>query len=180
MFVKMLPSGACLHKQAKSSSRQIFMRSAAEGFCRDKVSIRPKEPFKSSGKIHKLEFVGVGDQKMEIQCPDDMYILDAAEAAGLDLPATCRGGICGTCVGRIAKGQTDSSDIEDISFTITEDEQAQGIVMLCMTRASSDCVIETQCDWGYSLGVTEWKGATGKFSGAPDPLMGKSWTGEQQ
>jgi hypothetical protein len=25
----------------------------------------------------------------------DMYILNAAEAAGIDLPATCRGGICG-------------------------------------------------------------------------------------
>jgi ferredoxin len=24
-----------------------------------------------------------------------MYILNAAEAAGIDLPATCRGGICG-------------------------------------------------------------------------------------
>jgi len=28
-------------------------------------------------------------------CSQDMYILDAAERAGLDLPATCRGGICG-------------------------------------------------------------------------------------
>ena len=25
----------------------------------------------------------------------DMYILNAAEANGIDLPATCRGGICG-------------------------------------------------------------------------------------
>ena len=25
----------------------------------------------------------------------DMYILNAAEGAGIDLPATCRGGICG-------------------------------------------------------------------------------------
>ena len=27
--------------------------------------------------------------------PQDMYILNAAEKAGIDLPATCRGGICG-------------------------------------------------------------------------------------
>lgn len=43
----------------------------------------------------------------------------------------------------------------------------------CMARATSDCEIETQCDWGYSLGVGGWKGASGKFSATPDPLMGK-------
>jgi hypothetical protein len=37
-------------------------------------------------------------------------------------------------------------------------------------------VIETQSDWGYSLGVGEWKGATGKFEARPDPLVGVSWT----
>ena len=32
--------------------------------------------------------------------------------------------------------------------------------------------IETQSDWGYSLGVAEWKGATGEIGGrSPTPLM---------
>eukprot|EP00883_Tetradesmus_obliquus_P010273 jgi/Sobl393_1/2991/SZX71833.1 len=107
-----------------------------------------------------------------------MYILEAAEQAGLDLPATCKAGICGTCVGRIAQGQIDPSDIADIEFTITKEEQEQGLAMLCMSRPCSDLVIETQCDWGYSLGVKEWEGATGKFSGTPDPLMGNKWKEE--
>ncbi len=102
-----------------------------------------------------------------------MYILDAADKAGVDLPATCRGGICGACVGRVAKGAVDMSDIDDLSFTLTEDEQAQGMALLCMSRPKGDCSIETQCDWGYSLGIQEWKGATGQFSSSPDPLMGK-------
>eukprot|EP00877_Chromochloris_zofingiensis_P006528 jgi/Chrzof1/2128/Cz11g03180.t1_FDX3[v5.2] len=117
--------------------------------------------------------MGVGDQAVVVDCPDDQYILDAAEAAGLDLPATCRGGICGACVGRIASGQIDASDIDDITFTLSEDEIEQGMALLCMTRAKSDCSIETQCDWGYSLGVCEWKGATGRFSATPEPLMGQ-------
>ena len=36
-----------------------------------------------------------------------------------------------------------------------------------------DVEIETQSDWGYSLGVAEWKGATGEILGRdPTPLMG--------
>lgn len=59
-----------------------------------------------------------------------------------------------------------------------DDEVAQGMTLLCMARATSDCTFETQSDWGYSLGVAEWKGATGAFESRPDPLMGTSWTGE--
>lgn len=47
------------------------------------------------------------------------------------------------------------------------------MTLLCMARPTADCEIETQCDWGYSLGVGDWKGASGKFSSTPDPLMGK-------
>jgi hypothetical protein len=36
--------------------------------------------------------------------PQDMYILNAAEGAGIDLPATCRGGICGCVVPLLARG----------------------------------------------------------------------------
>jgi hypothetical protein len=49
------------------------------------------------------------------------------------------------------------------------------MALLCMSRATSDLVIETQCDWGYSLGVGEWRGASGRFEAEPDPLMGQKW-----
>lgn len=110
---------------------------------------------------------------MEMDCRDNQYILDAADAAGIDLPATCRGGICGACVARKVEGSIDMSDIVDLDFTLNEEEQAQGMVLLCMARATSDITLETQCDWGYSLGVAEWQGATGQFSATPEPLMGK-------
>jgi ferredoxin len=41
----------------------------------------------------------------------------------------------------------------------------QGLALLCMCRPLEDCVIETQSDWGYSLGVDEWKGPTGHILG---------------
>jgi hypothetical protein len=57
--------------------------------CRDVVSVRRE--FESQGKSFKVTFLSKGDQSTTIDCPDDQYILDAAEAVGLDLPATCRG-----------------------------------------------------------------------------------------
>jgi ferredoxin len=98
---------------------------AAEGFCRDKVNVDSRGSFKSQGKTFTLTFKGLGDEQKVVECPDDTYILDAAEAAGLDLPATCKSGICGTCVGRIVTGDIDPSDIADIEFTISPEEQAQ-------------------------------------------------------
>ncbi|KAK9917375.1 hypothetical protein WJX75_003684 [Coccomyxa subellipsoidea] len=102
----------------------------------------------------------------------DTYILEAGLNNDVELPYTCRGGICGACVGRVAEGEVDMTDIDDLSFTLDDDEIQKGMALICMARPVSDVVrIETQSDWGYSLGVGEWKGATGHISGKEvDPL----------
>ena len=48
----------------------------------------------------------------------------------------------------------------------------KGMALLCMSKPASDCVIETQCDWGYLLGMEEWKGATGNINEA----VADEWT----
>ncbi|KAG2486434.1 hypothetical protein HYH03_014881 [Edaphochlamys debaryana] len=167
-------SATCQRRTIPSRARCVRVQaSGTDGFCRDKVAVARQ--VESKGQKFKVTFVGAGGETREMECPDNQYILDAADENGLDLPATCRGGICGACVARMQKGTLDSSDIADISFTLNEEEQAKGMVLLCMSRPTSDIVLETQSDWGYSLGVAEWKGATGKFESRPEPNMGKSW-----
>jgi 2Fe-2S type ferredoxin len=165
--------------RAAPQRRRAPLRVSASGgvdLAREKISLPTPGAVESKGVSYKITLVASGDDTRTFDCPDNEYILNAAEAAGLDLPATCRAGICGACVARRSAGSIDQSDVADLSFTLTDDEVDAGMTLLCMARATSDCTFETQSDWGYSLGITDWKGATGTFTSKPDPLMGTSWT----
>jgi 2Fe-2S type ferredoxin len=171
--------GAAVQQQQRAAAprRRASLRVAASGgvdLAREKISLPQPGAVESKGLSYKITLVAADDTR-SFDCPDNAYILNAAEAAGLDLPATCRSGICGACVARRTAGSIDQSDVADLSFTLTDDEVEAGMTLLCMARATSDCTFETQSDWGYSLGITDWKGATGAFESRPDPLMGKSW-----
>lgn len=166
-----------MNKPFLRPSRRVALQ--ADKMCRDVVSA-PKDDFVGKGKSYKVSFLTANQDPVTIDCPDDKYILDAAEEAGLDLPATCRGGICGACVVRVAKGAVDQSDIDDLTFTLEEEQIEAGMALICMARAKGDCELETQCDWGLSLGIKEWSGASGKLVGEVEPLMGKKWTELQE
>jgi ferredoxin len=60
-------------------------------------------------------------------------ILDAVLAAGVEAPAACRAGNCGTCAVKVVDGVADHRD-----YALAPAERAQaGMMCICVSRAST-------------------------------------------
>ena len=68
---------------------------------------------------------------------DGENILDGAMENGLDLPFSCKGGVCATCKARILEGEVDM----DLNHALTAEEVAQGYVLTCQSHPISDKVV---------------------------------------
>jgi ring-1,2-phenylacetyl-CoA epoxidase subunit PaaE len=67
----------------------------------------------------------------------DQRVLDVALNAGLDLPWSCKGGVCCTCRAKIMEGAVSM----DKNFTLEPWETEQGFVLSCQARPTTNKVV---------------------------------------
>jgi ring-1,2-phenylacetyl-CoA epoxidase subunit PaaE len=76
-------------------------------------------------------------KKHQMQMSATDKILDVALAAGLDLPYSCKGGVCCTCRAKVMQG----SVVMEKNFTLEKWEAEQGFVLSCQAKPTSKEVV---------------------------------------
>lgn len=69
-------------------------------------------------------------------------VLEAALAAGLNLPHSCKSGHCGSCRARLLSGEIRYPSVRPPG--ITAEEERSGHVLLCQARALTDLVVQAR------------------------------------
>ncbi|MGD0490815.1 MAG: 2Fe-2S iron-sulfur cluster-binding protein [Steroidobacteraceae bacterium] len=74
-----------------------------------------------------------GRRRSFFMAPDDASVLEAAERAGLELPFSCRSGICATCRTKIVAGEADMMH----NIALEPWEVDAGFVLCCQARPTT-------------------------------------------
>ena len=110
-----------------------------ERFASGVAPTAPKAPRSEHAKsLEGIALTVVFDGKShEMRIQPDEHILDVALNAGLDLPYSCKGGVCCTCRAKVTEGRV----AMDKNFTLESWETEKGFVLSCQARPLSDKVV---------------------------------------
>lgn len=145
----------------RSASSRVCGASARRGV----RTVRPNSRATTvSVKAWKVTLVMPDNQRKTIEVSGDEQILGAAEAAGLELPYSCRAGVCATCAGKVisegdgpfnSPGGIAGSEPSTMAAArqggvdqtyaayLTVDQRAEGYVLTCVGVPVSDVTILT-------------------------------------
>lgn len=89
------------------------------------------------GKVSRVKIVIDGRSSRFNVNSDGENLLAAGINQGLDLPYSCKGGVCSTCKARLVSGEVDM----DINHGLTREEIEQGFILTCQSHPITDEVV---------------------------------------
>lgn len=143
-----------VEEEFNAGSRLIGGRAVHKG---GEYGIRTGEGRSLSNSVkHKVTIYNhYQNNVVELEVPEDRYILWEAEDEGLVLPYACRMGCCTACAVRVKEGSLYQPEALGISAELKE----QGYALMCVGFPLSDVVLETvsedevyQLQFGLSFG----------------------------
>ena len=79
----------------------------------------------------------IDSENISFSMDKDNNILDEALANGLDVPYSCQGGVCTTCMGKLEKGKV----IMDDDQMLSDEEIDDGLMLTCISKPDSDEIV---------------------------------------
>ena len=82
----------------------------------------------------EVEVVVDGTRRTFLMRKNQDNLVDAGLKAGLEMPFSCKGGVCSTCRAKVLHGEVDM----DINFALEDYEVARGFVLCCQSYPVTD------------------------------------------
>ena len=67
------------------------------------------------------------DETLSLEVPENMTILDAALQKNIDVPYSCQGGVCSSCIAKVSSGSASMLQ----NYILTDSEIEEGLVLTC-------------------------------------------------
>jgi ring-1,2-phenylacetyl-CoA epoxidase subunit PaaE len=119
-------------------AEHFSVATAAEGTGRAAASAAPaaapSAPAAAPGGTHaEVTIVMDGRRRVFSMQMNSESVLDAAARAGIELPFSCRAGVCSTCRTKVVRGEVEMAQ----NYALEDWELEQGYVLACQSRVKS-------------------------------------------
>ncbi len=94
-------------------------------------------PEKSASHLADVTVIMDGHRKTFEMTTEDDNIVDAAAARGIDLPYSCKAGVCATCRTRVQDGEVRM----DTNYALEDWEVERGFVLACQSKPLTSLVV---------------------------------------
>ena len=100
--------------------------------------------------VHPVTLLFADGASVRVEVPAGGRLIDATQAAGLNLLLDCSNGQCGTCTAQLASGRVAMDDYD--RSILSDEERSAGTVLPCVCRVQGPCALEFPYDATEALG----------------------------
>jgi ring-1,2-phenylacetyl-CoA epoxidase subunit PaaE len=80
--------------------------------------------------------IHVDEEETTLEMSQKQTILEAALANDLDVPYSCQGGVCSSCICRVTEGSASMRQ----NNVLTDNEVAEGLILSCQAEPTSTTI----------------------------------------